>query len=345
MNADATFAHKTRDEETLALPTSKPGPIVVGFWRRLVADIGDTALLAAFGFAVTYPFRYTLSSIGVHAMWFGLIVSLLYYSLLHTSLGGGQTLGKRVLGIQVLSRNGEPLPFAASLFRYLVIAFIFYNSLYFTLFSLLPDTIYEIVSSVWFILLIGMFFACFFLIPLHPLKRGLHDLVAGSIVVYKDRFDARLLAGLDNPKKTRRAFMLLILFAILLLTTLFLAAASFNVSQNIEMDKLVALHKTLNKTSWDVRNINSQIVQNNGVVLVFKVFIPLETIDETPDLDSIRQEFLKEARKHIPPMPNLRGLRVHLASGYNTGLMNFDYHDIGETLYPPQATPELPDAL
>jgi hypothetical protein len=55
------------------------GPkVVVGFWRRFVADLVDALILAAFGWIIGYPFRYVLSDLGSRAAWIGFAISLLY---------------------------------------------------------------------------------------------------------------------------------------------------------------------------------------------------------------------------------------------------------------------------
>jgi len=65
------------------------------------------------------------------------------------------------------------------------------------------------VGPVFLLTLIWAFFACFLLIPMPPLKRGLHDLAAGSVVVYKGRYAAGALDALENAAKVSRALWIL----------------------------------------------------------------------------------------------------------------------------------------
>ena len=78
-----------------------------------------------------------------------------------------------------------PAPVGQGAFPHLAVSFVFYNGLYGSLVALLPSKASMAVGPVFLLTLIWAFFACFLLIPMHPLKRGLHDLAAGSVVVYK----------------------------------------------------------------------------------------------------------------------------------------------------------------
>ena len=87
------------EADTSRMTTDRPPRMVAGFWRRLVADLLDAVVLSIVGYAVAYPLRYAFSAMGIHALWIGLACSFLYFGILHTQVGGGQTPGKRVLGM------------------------------------------------------------------------------------------------------------------------------------------------------------------------------------------------------------------------------------------------------
>jgi hypothetical protein len=156
-----------------------PAKMLAGFWIRVFADLIDIAVSPT-------------------------------SSRCRVASGTVKKLGKRALGIQVLDINGRPLTLAKSFLRYLVIAYVGYFGVFTGVVnsmvgSSLSAVVGTIMGTIWFIASVG----CYLLLPLHPLKRGIHDLVADSIVVYRDQFNATALASLNSPAKSRRALTIL----------------------------------------------------------------------------------------------------------------------------------------
>jgi uncharacterized RDD family membrane protein YckC len=102
-------------------PVVKTTP-VAGFWHRVAAFLIDFVVLGAagmlFGSAV-YRWAVTWGDAG---RLLGFVVALLYFGLLNSRVGGGQTLGKRLLGTKVIDRGGNALSPMRSVLRFLVIA-------------------------------------------------------------------------------------------------------------------------------------------------------------------------------------------------------------------------------
>ena len=119
-----------------------------GFWMRLVSAIIDGIILNIAGYIL---------GLVAGGMALGLLFGLLLgvaYSVGFWVASNGQTPGKMALGIRVATENGAPIDLGRGLLRYL---------------------------GYWvsaFILLIG-----FIMIAFTPKKRGLHDYIAGTVVV------------------------------------------------------------------------------------------------------------------------------------------------------------------
>lgn len=145
-------------------------PKYAGFWIRFVAAVIDGIIVGipvsiiAFVLGVftlfssadvntamyddTIAILYAFLSIG------SLMISILYYAGMHASKWQA-TVGKLIVGIKVTGLNGQRISFGRAIGRYLA----------------------TILSSV---LYIGYIIAAF-----TEKKQSLHDLIAGTVVVYK----------------------------------------------------------------------------------------------------------------------------------------------------------------
>jgi len=110
--------------ETPALvsaPVPAPLRIVAGFWRRLLAFAIDAIITALpcgiLGFAL-YNF---FSRSGADGILIGFTLTLAYFAVFGSSIGGGQTIGHRITHIQVVGREGESISLTRSLLRYLIL--------------------------------------------------------------------------------------------------------------------------------------------------------------------------------------------------------------------------------
>lgn len=183
--------------------------ILAGFWRRLFADILDVLVLGAVGFALSVPFDSLFWRLGAFGAWIGLLVTFLYSGLLQASIGQGQTIGKRILGIQVLRLDGSYLSVPQSLLRYAILAAVSYSSGIITAIgAFVPSAATsETLRVAMSMLALAGFLGCSVMVILHPQKRGLHDLLAGSIVVRKGAYDQQELMQLADPRREVRALV------------------------------------------------------------------------------------------------------------------------------------------
>lgn len=161
-------------------PETRP---IAGFWRRLAALAIDMTVLAVptllLGLAM---FRWA-ASLGQAGRLIGFIVALLYFGLLNSRLGAGQTLGKRLLDIRVTDRAGQALSPPRSILRFLVIAVpYFLNGLWFDVdaTSLGPRLLGVVLA---FVVFGGLGAISYLFVFNRSTRQSLHDLAVGSFVV------------------------------------------------------------------------------------------------------------------------------------------------------------------
>jgi uncharacterized RDD family membrane protein YckC len=140
-------------------PPAAPAARPAGFWIRAVAALAD--LVVCFAVELSFdaiasrvggPEAEDPTAIGGLVGLFTLLFAATYTAVLH-ALPWGQTLGKMLVGIRVVSTDGEPVAFGAGLLRFAGY-----------LASLLP------------------FGLGFLMAGLRRDKRALHDLLAGTRV-------------------------------------------------------------------------------------------------------------------------------------------------------------------
>lgn len=162
------------------------GAQIAGFWRRLLAFFVDCLVLGVPAAFVGNFFFDELAALGQNGRAIGFVVSLLYFSLLNSSVGGGQTIGKRLLGIRVVGASGKPIGLARAVLRTLVLALPFYlNGLELTPFvpANMPDVETLAVGAVG-LLVFGFGGAIVYLFVFNrKTRQSLHDLFVESFVV------------------------------------------------------------------------------------------------------------------------------------------------------------------
>ncbi|MDP1961674.1 MAG: RDD family protein [Reyranella sp.] len=129
-----------------------------GFWIRLVAYIIDAILISlAMGVVGTVAgidfFSPDIETYDPTANFISLLIGWLYFALLESSERGA-TVGKMAMGLRVVTDQGQRLSFLNATGRYFA----------------------KIISAI--ILCIG-----FIMIAFTDRKRGLHDMMAGTLVV------------------------------------------------------------------------------------------------------------------------------------------------------------------
>ncbi len=143
---------------------SVAAPMIVrygGFWIRLVASVIDSFVLGmGLGLLDAVTGLDFFASDPDQISWLAIAVQLAVYWLYEAGLTASPlcgTLGKRAVGLRVVTEQGERISFARSTGRYLA----------------------KFVSAL--LLLVG-----FLMVAFTERKRGLHDMMAGTLVITAD---------------------------------------------------------------------------------------------------------------------------------------------------------------
>lgn len=151
-----------------------------GFWRRSIAFLVDALVLGLVGALAGWALFDVFARMGGYARAIGFAAALAFFGLMNSAPFGGQTLGKRLLGVRVVGKDGALLSLPQSLLRYTVLGVPFFL-------NWAPFDTTVLFSPFGYILSLVIFGGMFSILYLYVFnrrgRRSLHDLAIGSSVV------------------------------------------------------------------------------------------------------------------------------------------------------------------
>jgi uncharacterized RDD family membrane protein YckC len=153
---------------------------IAGFWRRLFAFMIDMFLLGVAGIVLGLVFSEFFISLGEWGRVVGFTIAIAYFGALNSQVGSGQTIGKGMLRLRVVTRDGTALSLPRSLSRAAVLCV----PLILNGFVTGPDLSQTWVAVVLCVLVFGLGLSIVYLYIFNrKTRQSLHDLVVDSIVV------------------------------------------------------------------------------------------------------------------------------------------------------------------
>lgn len=209
---------------------------ICGFWRRIGALLLDALVLGAVGFVLGLLLFDFLASLGFWGRVLGFCISLPYFGLLNSSLGGGQTIGKRLTGIRVVDQEGQPLSPGRSNLRAAILNVPFFLN---NASVPMPPSLAVPISWLLGVVVFGGVISITYLYVFNRRTRqSLHDLTVGSYVV-----NAKPAGPVDAPPFWRQHLHIAAGLCGTLVVFMFLMVPLF-VSE-AEMKSLLALHSQI----------------------------------------------------------------------------------------------------
>lgn len=187
------------------------GSTIGALWRRFLAFAIDCLILNVIGRAVGYAFFDAISRLGPWARLLGFCLTLAYFATLESSVGGGQTLGKRLLGLRVVNIHGGLIEWKRAATRCAIyIAPYFLTGPRYT-----ADIATWIVTALITFIELGVGGASLYLLIFNRHSRqGLHDVATGTYVVNSNPSGPLTIEPIWRRHwSVIGAFLLLIVFA------------------------------------------------------------------------------------------------------------------------------------
>ena len=165
-----------------APPQPEPHPPISGFWRRFFAFLIDVALLAIVALTLGAFFFDAFAHLGGWGRFVGLGIMMPYFGVQNSALVGGQTLGKRLMGIRVVDAAGQPISLPRSLARSLILLLPW--SLNGAQLPFATGRLAGVVLTIDTLIVFGLGFWVLYLAVFNRgTRQSVHDLVARTYVV------------------------------------------------------------------------------------------------------------------------------------------------------------------
>ena len=294
-----------------------------GFWVRVLAFFIDALLIGTAGLIIGKVFYGFLIEISPYGRFLGFPVALLYFGIMNSSYGGGQTLGKRVAKIRVQNVDGSPLSPGRSFARAgLLFVPYFLNG------AALPPSAAAIPAFAYLLslLVFGMIGAIIYLLIFNrPSRRSLHDLAVQSVVV---RVAAKKRQQIQPLWKGHAA----IVGAILLVSLSFPLVVKGIVDDETLFNNLIALQQK----AIDVPGVN-YATANVGSDFQTS-FVTGETVTSTyvtvrvfvgknaPDFKILSAQIAQMVLDAYPPTAEKDRLIIIISRGYDIGIASWWTH-------------------
>ena len=298
-----------------ALPPTPPDFRKAGFWRRNAALFIDWITLAIVCCALGFFFGEWFLRMGGWERFIGFAIALLYFVPLNSRLGGGRTIGKRALGIRVVSKTGELLSVGRSLVRSFVLLLPFFVNG-----APIPTTLLQSGGAIVFgEIVFGLGLAIFYLIVFNAKTRqSLHDLVVGSYVVHVGSEAA------DKPKiwAGHYAVVALIFILVGVLPMLFgnmmktwLGNEIFVAHEVIQQQPEVAMASVFNGQAvfWD----------KNGQRVVTAVTVNVRLNRRVENFDAEADKMIGILLQNYPEAGTKDSISILLSAGYDLGMWSW----------------------
>ena len=163
----------------IAQAPSPAFPPIAGFWKRLLAFTIDALILGGFGQILALVFSDFFYSIGPYGRPIGWTIALLYFGIFNSKLGGGQTLGKRLMKLAVRDGNNKTISLGRAVTRIsIIIAPALFNG---WAIPILQNTAINVILTV---IVFGLGGALVYtMIFNRGTRQGIHDLLVKTYVV------------------------------------------------------------------------------------------------------------------------------------------------------------------
>ncbi len=318
MSENANVNKTNLPQQIKSARASTPDPIyprVAKFWKRLLAFIIDAAIMMLAGQLIGMALAEPLSQIGPYGHLLGLLIVLPYFGIMNSSLTKGQTFGKKIMKVNVVSQELEPISLGRSILRILILAIPFF------LYGLsIPEINHPVITWVISILVFGMGGVILYTMTFNMESRqGIHDMLLKTYVVDQHETTNHAL-----PQTSKMVWTISAIWAVL--TIAFFLVLSL-VNTNPEADEIYNKMSVLNTqigTREDVLTSSvterTLAVENTNSQQTLIISVWLKGQHSNSDFESEVVNVAAYTLQNFEGLDQFDSIQIRLLSGYDLGI-------------------------
>lgn len=287
---------------------SPPKSIISGFWRRLFAFALDYLILGISLYIAGFLLFDFFSYLGQWGRLLGFSVGFIYFGILNSSVGKGQTIGKRIMDIEVVDKTGGHISLYRSFLRYTILGIPLFLKGNF----ILPT----VAILGWFLgfITMGFFGAIIYLYIFNrKTRQSLHDLITGTYVI--KHVSDKIFPTTDIWKGH------LIVVGIWFLIVIALLSLSSMLSQKLGNGNILAILKDI--SSYDkVRPMNVSLMKNynlNNHTQISCLNVTVISKEHPSDNQAIANKIVSIILEKYPEYMKENMIAVTISYGYDLG--------------------------
>lgn len=281
-------------------------------FKRLLALIIDFAILGILGFISGLFLEDFYVSLGKYGTLIGSSITIVYFSILQSSIGKGQTLGKKAIGAKVTDIKGEYLALDKSFLRSFIVFFPIMNI---NMFSSGSDMLIILIP------LMLTIFASYYFILVNKSRRCLHDILINSIVTNKEVFDIEIEER--NDRSINKLIPIGVIAILMIGVGIYQIFSENTLSQLFSAkEKIEDVDGVITVNQVNLSNITySSINDTSRTYSLVQITVRIDDKNEASDLESKYFDDFHQIIKHeIPESEGVDGISITLYYGYNIGI-------------------------
>lgn len=286
-------------------------------FERALALIIDFFIIGIIGFVSGLFLEDFYVSLGRYGTLVGSMITIVYFAIWHSSIGKGQSIGKKVIGAKVTDFNCSYLTFNKAFLRALIVFF--------------PVLNIELLSRgngfmIITILVVLSLLASVYLILVNKSRRCLHDLLVSSVVIKKQIFDLEME---DQNDSSYKKLIPIGVFSVLMIGAgLYFSFSKTMLSQSLAIKEKIEQKKGVVSVNEVQSNVTTHYNLNEPVSISSSVHVSVR-IDDENEVHDMNSKFFKECydiiRNEMPESGQVNQIGITLYYGYNIGIAHKEY--------------------